>query len=540
MKKILLIASLCFLSLTNTVTAQDFNFTYSEGFPEQKEWSKLKLLSNGNTILINLGPDIEIYLSLFDKGGKTIVNNTIKPKYIGRRLKASEVQAVYEINHAIVLFLVDYIEGRSTLSRLIIDPNNATLKSEEIIATADSGTDNQKYGAYDDTRTYGFLLKKDPQSDYYAVLSCHSMNGTSNENFQIIHFSPEHKEINKASFSAPDKTFSSINYLSIHVKADQYVIMGSFLYNQEKEANSDKSKTYVSKLEKGSSSFIHTEIKEASTFQESHGRFEFDPLNNLLFLIIETKLASTRTRNYAFFLQPINPDALTLFPLFQLPTQKANEYFITNVEPNSKKGFQGMPQNYLIDQEGNHMVLFQNTILKSSSSSRQTFFNEIAITSFDKEGKEKYGFIIPCNYYLDGSHVQFTYYDGKKGYKPGLGWTGAGFPRYWLFHIDMVSSKNFNYIFMNNRDDNFENPDNIKKKQMMTLSSLTATYYKLQTNGELIKGYLFGKPSKTNAEQFCNFNSSDFNSSTGEYVTIVTQEIKGDKISKVVWFNLDK
>jgi hypothetical protein len=423
---------------------------------------------------------------------------------------------------------------------MIIDPNDAKLKSEEIIATAKSGADGQKYDSYDDTRTYGFLLKKDPESDYYAVLSCLSIKATEGDNFQIIHFSPEHKEINKATFSAPDKTFSFINYLSIHVKSDKYVILGSFLYNSDKFQQNAKSKTYLSKLKNGSTSFSHVEIKEASAFQRSHGKFEYDPINNLLFLIIETNLEQTKTSNYAFFLQPINPDDLTLLPLFSLPTQKADEYFVTNVKPNSKTGFQGMPQNYLVDQSGNHMVLFQNTILKSSSSSRQTFFNEIAITSFDKGGKELYGFIIPCNYYLDGSHVQFTYYDGKKGYKPGLAWTGSGFPRYWLFHIDMVSSKKFNYIFMNNRPDNFEDPDNIKKKQMMTLSSLTATYYKLQTNGELTKDYLFGKPSKTNANQFCNFNASDFNPLTGQYVTIVTQEIKGDKISKVVWFNLDK
>lgn len=546
MKRILLITSLCFLSLLNTVTAQDFKFTYSEGFPEQKEWSKLKLLSNGNTMLINVAEGIEIYVSLYNKEGKSIAKSTIKSKYTDRRLKGLEVQAIYEINKQVVVFLADFVKGVPSLMRLVIDPNNALLLSEEIAATIEKGSDALEYtsdGYTSDERSFGFLLKKDPLSDYYAILLFHTIDGKSKQNFEIIHFSPEHKIINRGFFSSPESNLSYLNYLSIHVKSDQYVILGSSLYNSKEDVekgNKEKSKLYISKLSKGSSEFINKELTYSSSFNKSFGKFEYDTKNNLLYLIVETQLETKKANLYSFLIQPINPDNLTLMPYFLLPNEKANEYFITKVEPGSKKGFQGMPQNYIIDEKGNHLVLFQNTILKYSTSSRQTFLNEIAITSFDKEGKEIYGFIIPCNYYLDGKHIEFTYYDGKKGYKPGLAWTGAGFPRYWLFHIDMVSSKNFNYIFMNNRDDNFENPDDVKKKQMMTLSSLTSTYYKLQTNGELTKGYLFGKPSKTNANQFCNFNASDFNPSTGEYVTIVTQEIKGDKISKVVWFNLDK
>ena len=107
--------------------------------------------------------------------------------------------------------------------------------------------------------------------------------------------------------------------------------------------------------------------------------------------------------------------------------------------------------------------------------------------------------------------------------------------------MDLVPTSNANYIFLNNTEEDFEHPEEFKKKRLgfSPIGNMSATYYKVKANGEFTKAYLFGKPDKQNKNKFCNFTASDFDEETGVYTTLMIQDTKGKKV-KLVWFNLER
>ncbi|MBI3519395.1 MAG: hypothetical protein HY062_08580 [Bacteroidetes bacterium] len=78
--------------------------------------------------------------------------------------------------------------------------------------------------------------------------------------------------------------------------------------------------------------------------------------------------------------------------------------------------------------------------------------------------------------------------------------------------------------------------DGEEARTVKAISLATAVKY-VYKNGTIKKDYLLKTPTDRKDNEFCNFNSSDYNSTTKTYATLVTDP--KTKKTSVIWLKLD-
>lgn len=178
MKRTILLVCLC-LGL-HTATAQqtdDLKFTKSNPFKEPEMGaSRLLLMKNGNTLFFQFtgakGVNVTVYDQQHQSAG--VLNNRIsswKPK----KMKHTDLKALFEVNGNAVVFLEQLIERHPTLYRLIFDGETGRLLREEMLAEnrqlPASAKHDRGYGTFQSAQ---FIVRQDPASAYYAVAVCNA------------------------------------------------------------------------------------------------------------------------------------------------------------------------------------------------------------------------------------------------------------------------------------------------------------------------------------------------------------------------------
>jgi hypothetical protein len=531
MKRSSLLFYLYILFSSTFVFSQDLNFTYSENFSIRNGYSKIELLKNGNTAMFQVDPD-GMFITLYNPAKKKIYDGSIKMTVSQEKITRFRVGGFFKIENELVVMLTGYPDKKPTLYRFIIDGTTGALKKEEKLLELPALGKGAGYAIeYGGVAEPGFYVKKDPNSDYYAILLFDSFASESNKRIEIAHYSPKHEQINRAFFTSPNGEFKYLSYMDIYVNADKYIMLSSFVYNT-KSSGGEKSFLYVSKLAKGSTAFVNKELPYTKYFTRCTSSFDLDKKTGIVYHSLRTYLPNESKSGmevYEFLIQAVNPDKMELGILFNPPLDKAKADYSAKIKNKKKdRGFAGLQQNYLIDQSGSFVVLNGMTALTSSSGIYSTDFEDMAFTSMTLEGKEKYGFAIPYLDHLGGSNFKLDAYRSDRKSVGYTNWNSFGYGSF----VDVVPMTKYNYVLMNNFP---------KDKGALADTEPTegTVAYKIDNQtGAYTKLSLFGASNESMKNKEGLFATSDFNKQTGAYVTMIVGEVNGKRTGCIGWVTL--
>jgi hypothetical protein len=525
-----------FFSLIANILVSQSNFEESEEFKEFDGWTKLVLLKNNNTGLVEITYKAGINYTLFDAKRKVIKTSKLNLTKLDDNLKVHQIEGVYEIAGDIVVFVVGpEKDGKKTiphLFRLILDGNTGSLKSEEQLLSLDEMTTGAAYGMiFGDTDIPSFFVEKDPESGHYAVIKYNTIAPETNNRIEVYHYSPEHVLLNKANYNTPTNKYKFTKYLSAYVKGDEYVLLSTCAFNTKKSGG-ETMRYYISQLNKDKKTFVQKELQYTEYDKAAKSYFTYNAIKENLNLILIV--------NYTQINQNINPTSLALEKPFPADFKSVNKIY--QDEMLKKDVYAGMIEGSFIDNKGNVTYLY-HTLSKEYSSSGpgmpaqviSCLFGDVALVTMNSSGKEVSSTVFPLSIFRRGDHTPMIYNSARKGRKVNSGFSPV-FDNDWYFGIDFISTENGTYLFFNNLIVNMEMPDDKKSKTIKAISGTTGVKY-LYKNGSLIKDYFYEKPVNKKEAKFINPGSSDYNSNTKTYATILT--FPKEKTSKVIWTKLD-
>lgn len=549
MKHLLLTAlsALLLTSICIPVTAQISNTEYSTPFDEPPGGKKKLLqLENGNTFLFYFTYKKGIEITVYGKNRKVIATNQLTSNlWDPKKMKASKIVGIYEIDKQPVLFIYQVLDRIPTLFRVKINAQTGKLDGEMKICTLPKLKSGSAWAmAYGGVKAPEFYVEKDPNSDNYAVVNFNSFAGESDERVEVIHYSivdGKHKRVSQAFYDT--QGFKYLNFLGMVVKGDENVFITTYGYNTKKSGGKD-SRLIISRLNAGEKEFTNKKLEFSDDFKETSAILQYNPGSKALQLLTLTYLKNKGGMKYFVTLMSyIDPQSLFIVSTKPILNVKASEYMERNygdAKGNNGK-FIGLPQTAVINSDFSTTILFEeNTqIITYNSSgaivSAQTALGKIAVTQLDTKGNEQEGMaIIKAQ---NGAGLIDEFYVKRKT-KGIFNLTGLNANSEFV-SFDYISSKNNNYILYNDYVENFDDDKStIKRKNMVRVSESNTVLHKLKYAG-YDKFYLFGRPANDNFSTFSFIESSHFQKSTSTYATLVIKREKRKKQAHVAWVKLD-
>jgi len=550
----LLVLASCSLSY-----AQQPTIDRSTAFEEPEDGAtRLLMMKNGNTLFFHFTPKKGINVTVYDEKhhAKAAVRNSLKlakNKYI----KVSQLAGLYEINGQAVAFIRQRVDRHPGLYRLCFDNKTGKLVDEVLVADFPKGDQ--------ETQT-NFHVRKDPNSEYYAIALYNNLAEERGKRIQIIHYAPDHKEINKAYYESPAGTFKNVNFQDMYVNRDEFVFVTGYTFNN-RGGDEKGSSLMISRLMKGSPAFQYSPLDYTRSYQSTTVAMKYNSNNHLLYMATSISAKSVNKEatmhrdgkmgSYVLEMTLIDPASLKVQDHFFVNHPDLDKYAQKHLK--YKKPYYGAIQNFNINPDNTISFLYEEMdIIEHSYSyttggangapasyhtttTYSTRLGEIGITQTDQKGKELNSYAIPKRQYADAvldmwyqhqrPHYDWTF-RGKKlaGYHNNI----SGF-----FSYDYIFAHNTGFAIYNDYADNVESEDeNYRKKKRMKFISDANTIYAFYDGKNITKGYLFGEPDNNNISRFCQLEMNTRTDDSGSFATMMIERTGRKKKAYIVWVKL--
>ncbi len=537
--KINLLAFFCTIALfSNSQVVEK-----SIAFNEPSGWCKLVLLKNANTFYAEFTKKEGIKICLYDQLRNKVHNQKLPLKLISDKLGNYSIEGIYEIKGDIVIFYQKINASTLSLIRIRIDGFTGELKSEEKVAEVPRLRNNDVRVMIGNMEVPRIKVSKDPESDYYAVIKFNTLAREFKDRIEVIHYNPEHTVINKSNYNCTNNKYKYTKYLNAYVNKDEYVVIGTYDYNNI-ETKLDDAHFYVSQLSKNKSNFVQRKIHSEGFYKDARCQFTYNKVKKLIHMIIITQAEYGKDEvRYNTIFQNIDPFNLEL----ALPYSPDFRIIDDQYKYKMKRGeeFKGMVQGTSIDMNGNLILLFQRTTPKYGESTKAKFKNnglvgttlgDAALLIVTPEGETINYALFSANTYISGDHKEFNCNKIRSGYRSSDSFDDKGLSNEQHFSIDLVTTENSCYVMFNNTRENTEAPDTVEAKLVKFIASAIPVKYTLLENS-IKKEYLFNTSSNQENNFYCNFASSDYDPVTKYYATILTKP--SFKTSAILWFKLE-
>lgn len=517
MKKILmvLIASV----FTLQINAQQI--AYSEPFEEIRgTWmDELIVLKNGTTALISISEDDGIAVSLYNQAHKLVTKSkTANDAWTERKLSASTYKGTYEINGNIVVFISQLNRGNmQSFHRLVISSETGKLLSGDKIGEIPTRR------AWGNDAAYGIVVNDyyvavDPVTQGYAILAFEGYTTGKEDRLRVMVYDKTHKLVKEAAVGKEVNSKRFTKYAGMCMQNND-VFIGSSEYDPK--STSPKTPFYISVLRNDATAFVTRKVEVPLFRATSNNQIMFNAGNNMLQMVTKTETGSdtkgrfggysTTTTYFAVYISFIDAATLQVVTSRQYTNVKADEYARTKL--GDMKGFKGALPEMFINYD-------YSTTLKASDGKAingTNYSNQIGMTYLDKEDREQDAYVmnvpeIAGNIYTRG--------------------TGGG-----VYDTYFISTKNGDYILMNDLPENFDKSPKETPHKLSTISDANTIANKL-TNGKVEKTYLYGPPKDKKSCMFTKFNTVFYNKELNVLAVLMDKNDRGDIKSHIAWIEL--
>ncbi len=285
MKRIVFPALLVLLQAVTCISHAQFK-TVAQGpvFDEpERGFARIIQMKNGGTMFFHISIKEGIDVQIYDAKHKQKVNKHIIPKY--GKLRMGSVDGIFEVNGDATL-LISEIDGRApVLYRLIVDGATGNVKQEETLAELNRITTGAGYAmAFGGVPMPDFYVRKDPNSDNYALAMFNSFESDRNKRIEVVHYGADHKEITRAFYSSPDNKYKYMEYIDMAVMGSDNVCVLARGFNT-RASGGKESELVLATLSKGKTSVTLTELGFSEDLKRKNGITRFNPVTKKVLLL---------------------------------------------------------------------------------------------------------------------------------------------------------------------------------------------------------------------------------------------------------------
>ncbi len=490
--------------------------------PEKGEAIILQL-KNGNTVFVHATPKDGLNFRVYNPAHQETVIKNIKP--MAGNVELNTVHTIFEINGDIVLMLGGTVDKISVLYRYILNGNTLDQKLVEKIGDLKT-TSFQSYRlAYGDVPAPHFSVRKDPYSDNYAVLIMNSFEPEKGKRIEVIGYGADNKENKRGFYPATQEEYKYFKYVDMTVIGSDKVSVLISGYNTS-HSNTDRTALIVANLDKGSTSLNFKELSFASNLFIDFAVIRYDAPIKSLVVIALTK-EKPRDAGYTPVMAFVNPADNKLGRNSVIsPSENIDQY--------SKKGFTGLPQNIVINDDGSITVIFEEmqevTAYGQYGSSTTTTIGNLAIVSYSKTGEMGTEYLVRKSHAYNNRYLVPLYKANSANYTMALD-QGNQFKSF-----AYLDGKTKSYVLFNDTERNNDRQEEGKLVTVKGVSDCDAFYYTLIGKDIIPKrDYVFGNPASKSDHNLAIFSISDYNREKNIYVTLELSKENGKKGVRVVW-----
>ncbi|WP_146151381.1 hypothetical protein [Chitinophaga niastensis] len=526
--------------------------------------NRLLLMKNGNTLFFSFTPKKGIDVTVFDQQhqSKPVMKNRIT-SWKNKQMSKAQLEGLYEINGQAVVFLQQYVKKKPCLFRFIFDAANGKLIEEKLIADLPRIGMGQGYAiAFGGMKMPEFDLRKDPNSEYYAVAMLNSKAHESGERIKVIHFNPQHQVINESFFDTPKGDYKYINLADMYVQGDKFVFLSTFAYNTRSSGGKD-SRFVIGSLAKGDNQFKSVLLDYTEDFKLRDVALKYSNLNNSVYLLTtitaktspeEPIMSRSKTDKFSLLMNEINPENLTVKQHYFIDHPMLDKYAQKHLK--YKKKYQGVIQDFNLNADGTinllleEMDIIAHTYTNTNTNGRggitmgtshttyTTRLGEMGIVQLAANGKEINSYAIAKSqeasvildiFDLNRRNQSSWNFRGKRS-KTNL----SGFYSY-----DFFNTNNKDYIIYNDYPENKEsNTENYRRKKNVKTVSKTNTICAIVDGQQITKTYLFGDPGDKTESRFSQMEMITKNADGKSFSTMMIERKGRHKKAYIVWVSL--
>lgn len=546
MSKFLSLCLAAFLCL-GQIHAQFQVMGSSSEFEEPESgFCKIITAKDGGTVYLHITVKDGINVRIYDPAHKVKIVKNVVPAY--GKLKGGDVIGAYEINGNIALFIREHEDKTPILYRLLIDMQKGTLVDEKEIGTLKKMDMGKGYAMlFGKVPMPDFYVRKDPESDNYAVALFNSFANDRNERIELVHYNKDHKEISRAFYQSPNDEYKYLTFQDMTVMGDKEVVALAVGMNTRSSGGDQNGSLLTGTLTAGSKSLELSKLNYPGAAQIDGALVRYNKVTDEYILLSVRPVKGSKSGEYKAYrtvLKKGNSSPVTTMLSSASLNRIANRHF------EKKDQFLAIPQNLYVNDDGSYTIIFEENMMKSYTTSdfmggnvgfggsgvrrtttRNTFFlNDIGIISYDKDGTEKGAFYIPKSQKVY-SLPDMMYYSYREESAISLSW-GIQYKSFYY-----LNGKNQNYVFINDIEKNQEKIDD--KKRVTTIQGLEdceAYGFAINKGTEMPKRQLvFTDKDNKKEKDIALFTVSAYDREHNIFTTLKRERTGRDKAVKIVW-----
>lgn len=514
----------------------------SPAFEEPESgFCKIILEKNGNTAFLHITGNEGIKVRIYDPGHKQIAVKSIHPSY--GKLRMAEVMGAYEINQNIVLFIRELEDRKPILYRLIIDGNDGKLIEEKEIGSLKKMDIGKGYAMlFGKVPMPDFYVRKDPESDNYAVALFNSFASDRNERIELIHYNKDHQEISRAFYQSPNDEYKYLTFQDMCVRGDKEVIALAVGRNGRASDDDQNGALLMGSLAAGATSLSLNRLNypDAKKIEGALIRYNKATDEYILLSVKPEKKSKGIYVAYKTIFKSADYNPVTT------TVSAASLDKIANGHYDKEDQFLAIPQDLCINDDGSYTILFEENMMRSTTyntgmpgsnnfgatsmrTSTKIFLNDIGIINYDKAGKEKGAFYIPKSQQVLAM-PNMIYYSFRREAATPLVW-GTQYKSFYY-----LNGKNQDYVFLNDIERNQEKIN--KKKKVTTIQDLNeceAYSFIIGNDGEMPKRKKIFNDKGKEEKDIALFTASTYDKENNVFATLKRKREGREKSVQVVW-----
>ncbi|MGB4843110.1 MAG: hypothetical protein WBP16_01455 [Ferruginibacter sp.] len=527
------IISVLLLSLTCLFTNAQFK-QIAEGpkFAEPEEgFAKIIQMKNGNTFFISISLKNGINVRIYDAAHKETAATSFNPAY--QVLKTADVEAIFEMNSDIIVFISERDDHTPVLYRLIIDAATGKLKEEKTIFRM------KKEGAFVNTGAFNsFSVVKDPFSENYAVCLYYVTEPDPQKRIEIVHYGKDHNEISRTFCATPNDEYKFFLYVDMVVTGSEKVCAILFASNEKYYLGTKKGNLYMAAIEKGKAAVSYSKLDFSEDLEIRWGLARYSAVNKDIFLLTAAKVKKEKDK-YIPYLVVIEA---TTGKVKRAGNTEIGEKLNTDYKEkfDRKKDYSGMPQNLFINDDGSFAVVYEEILVQRQSSQSgfgsstqlrvDTKLGKIVVAAYDKNAALLSSYLVPKEHWIIFQELSPFYHARREGTAQQL-FKGNQYKSF-----AYLNGINKNYILFNDTERN----NDVKKDKFVEVQGVSdcdAFVYKLSGNEIFPKReYAFENTTGSKNHNLLLYAISDYDRKNNVYVTLrLDKEVRTSKEVKLVW-----
>jgi len=472
-------------------------------------------------ITINNG----FYIRLYDAKHKQITESHITSKET--RVNSGNVESIFEINNDLVILFSTMENKIRGVYRITIDGITGSVKENKKITDTQTGEERKvEKGAIEGVYN-GNYVNKDPNSNNYAVAMFNNPLADRDKRLEVIAYDSTGKETSRALYKSPGEKYEYLKYIDMAVIGNSKVCVLAYGYTYKKSSSIQTGDLILATLDAGSKEVSVQELEYSKDMIITGGIMRFNPVFQKLVLLAASR-STKKDEYYGVSVAYVDPFVKKLDRGFDIYPVHANEKCLELF--GKKKPFTGMPQNLFINNDGSFTVVYEEMTNYYNTRSSNCELGNIAVSLFDKDGRENNSYLIPKNHMMLSTSLN-PFYQAKRDLSGSSLTFGDQYKSF-----TYLNGKKKNYVLMNDIERNGETVLDGKITTISGVGECNGFYFVIDGKETMPqRKFLFGAPASKKENNLALFTISDYDREKNIYVTLKLEKEGKSKGVKFVW-----